>query len=481
MDHSGPTSSKRKKIVLSLSEKLELLDLLKTGAKATAVGRVFGLNESTVRSIKAKEAKIRRSAGNVGTRASSKVAYTREHLLEKTEQALGLWIELNRKNVPIVSQLIRDKAVEFYNSFKSLTDEVPKSDYKFSKGWLEHFKMRYDVKLSTDPESSTQHVSEIQAYIEEQGYLPDQIFTAEQTVLFWKKFPERTFLAKIDEKFGCEIENRVSVLLCANASGDHVMKPMVVHKHTASAPFKNVSDLPVIWKSEKRPWVTSAMFVDWFRDHFILCAKKHLGKKGLDSKILLLIDETPGRVRMLNTVDPNVTVMILPSSSTAYTHPMAEIITNFKVSYVRNLFQRIADAVIHHLEASISIWLKNFTMLPGLIDKAAKEVGKPAIQACWREILPKVPYEVMDIPSLEEDIQQIVELAQQAGGDGLCDMTSQEIEEVIFFDSVGLSDEDIVNVVEESALIEDPAEEEEPPKTPKKRNQPKKTFTKAPD
>ena len=56
---------KRKKGVMDLTQKLKILDLLKQGEKIAKLARRFNINESTIRSIRDNEEKIRRSFGDL--------------------------------------------------------------------------------------------------------------------------------------------------------------------------------------------------------------------------------------------------------------------------------------------------------------------------------------------------------------------------------------------------------------------------------
>ena len=56
---SSEPESKRSRKTLTIVEKVKLLDMLKEGRTYAAVGRHFGLNESTVRYIKKDEKNIR--------------------------------------------------------------------------------------------------------------------------------------------------------------------------------------------------------------------------------------------------------------------------------------------------------------------------------------------------------------------------------------------------------------------------------------
>ena len=55
----GGSEAKRPRKVLTLVQKIEILDKLASGMTATNVGKVFGINESTVRTISRSEEQIR--------------------------------------------------------------------------------------------------------------------------------------------------------------------------------------------------------------------------------------------------------------------------------------------------------------------------------------------------------------------------------------------------------------------------------------
>jgi len=69
----------------------------------------------------------------------------------KMEKALNFWLEdLNRKSVPTDSNLICEKARSLYEHFN--VDGVGEgtstgSKFKASKGWFDHFKRRFSLKM----------------------------------------------------------------------------------------------------------------------------------------------------------------------------------------------------------------------------------------------------------------------------------------------------------------------------------------------
>lgn len=67
-------------------------------------------------------------------------------------------------------------------------------------------------------------------------------------MLWWKKSKERR-----------------SVLLCGNMDGSDFLKPLVIGKYENPRCFKGVKSLPVIYRANKRAWMTSDIFIEWLR------------------------------------------------------------------------------------------------------------------------------------------------------------------------------------------------------------------------
>ena len=108
---------------------------------------------------------------------------------------------------------------------------------------------------STDHEAAAAFPGELKALVEEKGYLPQQVFNADETVLFWKRCPKGLLSQKM--------KNRLTLLLCGNVAG-YKCKPMLVDKseNPHALKEKNKSCLPVVWRSNKRAWVTAKLFED---------------------------------------------------------------------------------------------------------------------------------------------------------------------------------------------------------------------------
>lgn len=114
------------------------------------------------------------------------------------------------------------------------------TEFSASAGWLTGFLKRnsfHNVKItgevaSADEEAAKIFPEQLTKIIEDGGYCPDQVFNADETGLFSKKMPSRTYIAKAEKKpRGIKsAKDRVTFLLCSNASGDRMLKPLLVNR-----------------------------------------------------------------------------------------------------------------------------------------------------------------------------------------------------------------------------------------------------------
>lgn len=463
---------KRKKTVMTLGEKIKVLDALRTGESASAVGRRFNINESTVRSIKKQEKLIRESVAASTPVSAKVVSQVRNKCLEKTENALSIWLEdMSQKRIPISSALIRAKARKIFEHMKSDSDSS--FDFQASKGWLENFKKRYNlhnIKLTGESASADHDAAKIfpvefKQIIQEGGYLPQQVFNADETGLFWKKMPNRTFLSKSERSApGFKAaKDRISLLFCANASGDFKVKPMMIYRslNPRALKGKNKNQLPVFWRANKKSWVTGALFLEWFNECFIPEVKNYLSSANLDFKVLLVIDNAPGHPSTLVGAHPNIQVKFLPPNTTSLIQPLDQgVFAAFKLYYTRRCFQRILDSIeLDSAETITSSWKKfNVADCIADIDSSLMELKPSSINACWKNLWPEVVIQENQPPLLTNQEEAIVNLAHKIGGEGFEDVRCEEIRDLIESHRNELNEKELDEITDETIQ---PSEESE--------------------
>ncbi|KAJ7303222.1 hypothetical protein JRQ81_012158 [Phrynocephalus forsythii] len=165
------SAPKRRRKYLTIYEKVKLLDLLQERKSYAAVARHYGMNESTIRYIKKEEANIRRTIAVNHNRNAKRTATARNKNIVRMESALALWIaDCRKKNVPLVTNAIREKAKQLYEQFAGEScaqgddkDEpqpgssaAPEEPITFhaSKGWFDRFRKRFQLKSVPRPKEA---------------------------------------------------------------------------------------------------------------------------------------------------------------------------------------------------------------------------------------------------------------------------------------------------------------------------------------
>jgi hypothetical protein len=159
---------------------------------------------------------------------------------------------------------------------------------------------------SAPAEEAEKYKVKFRGIIDKHEYHRDQVFNADETGLFWKKLPNTTYITKgMKHVPGRKIvKDRLTLLLCANASGTCPLKPLLIYHSENPRAFtkKNskgqktetiMKKLPVIWKSNKKAWMNVQLFTDWVNNHFAPRVAEFLAKQGRPKKALLVLDNAP--------------------------------------------------------------------------------------------------------------------------------------------------------------------------------------------
>ena len=470
-----PQPPKRARKVLTLDEKIKILDLLDTGKSNVEVGRMFGKNESSIRTIKSQAVAIRSSV-RVSPQTSKTVQMVRDSVLIKTEQALNLWVEdMIRKHVPLDGNIMREKAKSLYGHYIEDVPQEERKEFKASKGWLYSFVQRFNLKnlkvtgesASADKEAADAFLPHLKDIIEEKGYRPEQVFNCDETGLFWKKMPNRTYIhqsAKQAPGFKAW-KDRLTLVLCANAAG-HVIKPGLIYraKNPRALKNKNKNCLPVFWQHNKKAWMTATLFLEWMHQCFIPETKKYLEEKGIPFKVLLLIDNAPGHPEACTTCDDNVEVIFLPKNTTSLIQPLDQgVIKCIKAAYTKKTMTKIRDAIDLDPEMGVVEQWKKFTIADAitLISDSVEACQPETINACWQNLWPESVNHFTGFPTIEAEIRNILTVAREVGGEGMEDLLPDEIEEHIAEHGQTLTNEELEDLTRASSDEEDDIHREE--------------------
>lgn len=151
--------------------------------------------------------------------------------------------------------------------------------------------------MSADETTARNYYKVLAKIIDDSENYPDQEFNADKTELFIKKMLSRTFIAK-SEKTASGLKaakDRITFLLCSNASNATILKPLIINKASRPRVLKNINlaELLVHFMANKNAWVTSVVFTTWFKNYFVLEVEKYITKMGFPFKMLLIVDNAP--------------------------------------------------------------------------------------------------------------------------------------------------------------------------------------------
>ncbi|GBN81232.1 Tigger transposable element-derived protein 1 [Araneus ventricosus] len=126
------------------------------------------------------------------------------------------------------------------------------------------------------------------------------------------------------------MKDRLTLALCANASGDCKIKPLLVYHSENPTAFKShkilKEKLQVMWRANPKAWVTSQFFVQWVNLVFGPSVKKYLQENNLPMQALLVLDNAPAHPPNLEDDILEefkfIKVLYLPPNTTPILQPM---------------------------------------------------------------------------------------------------------------------------------------------------------------
>ncbi|XP_064455097.1 tigger transposable element-derived protein 6-like [Ornithodoros turicata] len=302
----------QKRKVISLNEKVDMIEAVSSGRKKLDVARDFGVSPST----------------------------------------LYMWfLDIRARNIRVSGATLQQKAKEFASILGC-------DDFKGSSGWLQRFKNRHDVvgkTLSGESRSVDQgdasewistHASDLLARFDVKD-----IYNADETGLFYQMLPNKTLDVKGDRCHGGkQSKQRLTVLLCANMDGTDKRVPLVIGKSAKPRCFKGHSIIPMKYASNTKAWMTRAIFSDWLKEF-----NEEMRRKG--RKICLLLDNcTAHHIVGLNL--PHIELRFFPANSTSLLQPLDQgVIRSVKCAYRERLIQRLLLNLRLQVETKVDIYV----------------------------------------------------------------------------------------------------------------------------
>ncbi|XP_023239129.1 tigger transposable element-derived protein 1-like [Centruroides sculpturatus] len=348
----------------SVALKKVIIAKYENGIRVSDIAKEYNVAKSTISTIIKNKKAFKTAEVAKGVNVISK---QRSKVLDKVEKLLLIWINEKQLAGDSVSEaIICEKAKNLYNDLliQTPSPSADRQDFKARRGWFDKFRRRTGIhsvirhgEASSSNEKATKaFVDEFAEFVKSEGYVWNQVFNCDETGLFWKRMPRRTYITQEEKALSGPMKDRLTLLFCANARGDLKIKPLLVYSAENIRVFKskNVikSKLPIQWKANSKhgKWI------------FLLC--------------LLLMDNAPAHPPNLeDDLDSEhdfVKVKFFPPNTTPLLQPMDQQVTNDTDLNLR------------------TFWKEHFNILHciNLIDKAWSEVSHRTLQSPWRKLWP---------------------------------------------------------------------------------------------
>jgi len=363
---------------LTLSDKVKLIELKETQKLSTKelITRFKCGKTQVYDAIKNKE-KIMDEW--VNSKNSGKSKRLKTPSFEQIDQKLYEWfISVRSKNLPISGPILQTEAMK-------LAEKMNVKDFKASNGWLEKFKKRHDIvwkqvsgeATDVDQETVEEWKRKISRLIA--GYEAKDVYSADETGLFFRDIPTKSQVVKTSESCsgGKKAKDRLTVLMCGSMAGV-IRKPLIIGKSKKHRCFKSmdISSLPVIWKFNKKAWMTAEIMEQWLR-YF------NADMRSQNRNVLIFLDNAACHP---NIELSNMKILMLHPNTTSITQPMEQgVIYTFKSYYRKFLLQSILCKMDNF--SSAHQFAKSISVLDAVnwIALACDNVKPECVRNCFRK------------------------------------------------------------------------------------------------
>ena len=408
---ASPIAKTSKRTRLSLTEKVEAADLLKSGKKISEVMQRFNISRRTVSNIKSNVADLVRRASESSLPSTRKTF--RETRYSELDAALKLYVSTAEAGkLRIKTDMLRIRALFEKQRILDRNPENQVKSFVASKGWIDAFFKRnckIDGREKRDQGEAmmTNKSSRITIMRDAlNDFPPDRIFNVSETGLFYRLFPRHSYSFVNDNIISVRrtkymtTEDRISVYVCTNADAS-IQIPITMIGSQKEPPSFRLSNPSVPYLYQKNAWSDGHVFNTWLEDIFLPTVRRTTSEP-----IVLLMD--PSIVRCCDDYKSSDTKLHLfqfpPNVATMHQPVERGVISAWKALYRYTLMKELSK----DLEGRVSRREHSRMLLPELrgmeegfepnllevsemIQESWRQVSTASIISCWlrADILPR--------------------------------------------------------------------------------------------
>ena len=391
---SGSKNAKRKRVVLSIDQKIEVLKLIDKGTSYTIIMEKYGIGRATVSDIKRRRSSLmdfRRQTKEMGLVRTVKIMKLGED--PKLDQAVFLWFKQKRaEGIPISGHILCEKAAELSKLL------LPDSNFKASSGWKWRFCQRHGIrqlslqgeKLDADTDAAKKFIPELKKVCKKQDLSLNQIFNCDETGLNFRLLPQSTLASSFEKSAAGrkKSKERVTLNVCSNASGTIKLPIHLIGKAKRPRCFKgqNMDLLPVKYSGQTNAWMTCELFHSWFHNNFVPYVRKELVAMKEEPKAVLVLDNCSAHPEAseLVSADGKNFAHYLPANVTSLIQPMDQgVLQAIKMRHKKKLLRKLI--IGDDLGESIIDGIKSVTMKT--VTEAWSEIQPVTLRRSWQKII----------------------------------------------------------------------------------------------
>ena len=289
-------------------------------------------------------------------------------------------------------------------------------------------------------------------------YSPNAIYNGDETALFYKSLPHRTYCFDGDKPAGsAKRKDRLTLLIITNMDGSDHRKLSVIGKSKTPRCLQKkykmqVKDMSVDWYASKYAWMTGEI-------HHQIMSKLNNEMRLSNRHILYVCDNASShQVREYF----HIKFLMLPPNATSIMQPLDQgIILSAKRRYKKKLAERYLACVENNKDANSLLKALDIVQATNMIAASWRETSSTIIQNCFHKAgfkhhaVDPAPPEEEPLPALVPDVWNRV---QRWLGDVQFDEFAGSEPEAAT--AQPMSDEDIVHLVLTENYVQEESDDE---------------------
>ncbi|XP_066253848.1 tigger transposable element-derived protein 4-like [Euwallacea similis] len=153
---------------------------------------------------------------------------------------------------------------------KDIAQTLKYKNFSASSGWLEKFRKKHNITFKViSGEARSVNSGDVESVLNKmtsliKDYSSKNIFNADDTGLFFRALLDKTLTFKREKCTSEKLsKDRVTILHCVNMDGEKERLLVIgITKNPKAFKNINVNNLPVVWKSNRKAWMTSAIMAE---------------------------------------------------------------------------------------------------------------------------------------------------------------------------------------------------------------------------